>query len=81
MELTEVVKIEEKIHTIREVQVMFDSDLAAIYQVETRVLNQAVKRNNERFPNEFMFQLTQSEWDNLMSYKTTANLTSQTVIS
>lgn len=81
MELTEAIKIEEKIHTIREVQVMFDSDLAAIYQVETRVLNQAVKRNNERFPNEFMFQLTQSEWDNLMSYKNTANLTSQTVIS
>ncbi len=81
MELTATIKIEEKIHTIREVQVMFDSDLAAIYQVETRVLNQAVKRNNARFPSEFMFQITQKEWDDLMSYKTTANLTSQAVIS
>ena len=81
MELTTTNKIEEKIYTIREVQVMLDSDLAAIYQVETRVLNQAVKRNSERFPSQFMFQLTQKEWDNLMLYKTTDNLTSQNVIS
>jgi len=74
-------KIEEKIYTIKGLQVMLDSDLATFYKVETRVLNQAVKRNNKRFPREFMFQLTQHEWDNLMSYKTTINLISQNVIS
>ncbi len=47
---------------------MLDNDLAKIYQVETRALNQAIKRNIERFPNDFMFQLTQSEWENLKSH-------------
>jgi hypothetical protein len=41
---------------------MLDFDLAALYEVETRVLNQAVKRNMKRFPSDFMFQLTDSEW-------------------
>lgn len=81
MELIATNKIEEKIYSIREVQVMLDSDLAALYHVETRILNQAVKINKERFPSEFMFQLTQKEWDNIMSFKTTANLTSQNVTS
>jgi hypothetical protein len=72
-------QIENRIFTIQGVQVMLDSDLAEIYQVETRVLNQAVKRNSERFPNDFMFQLTQVEWDGLMSQIATANLRSQIV--
>lgn len=46
---------------------MLDRDLAALYGVETRVLNQAVKRNTERFPEDFMFQLSAMEWDNLKS--------------
>ena len=46
---------------------MLDADLAKIYQVETKVLNQAVKRNIDRFPPEFMFQLTKGEYDNLKS--------------
>ena len=46
---------------------MLDRDLAELYGVETRVLNQAVKRNAERFPEDFMFQLTQHEWGNLKS--------------
>ena len=46
---------------------MLDADLAKIYQVETRILNQAVKRNIDRFPPEFMFQLTQTEYENLRS--------------
>jgi len=46
---------------------MLDYDLAIIYQVETRVFNQAVKRNIDRFPPEFMFQLTKAEFDNLKS--------------
>jgi hypothetical protein len=55
--------IENRIFNIRNVQVMLDSDLAQIYQVETKMLNRAVKRNLERFPEDFMFQLTEYEWD------------------
>ena len=46
---------------------MLDADLAELYEVETRVLNQAVKRNINRFPNDFMFQLTKKEWEDLRS--------------
>ena len=53
--------IENKIFTIRGVQVMLDKDLAELYGVETKVLNQAWKRNIERFPEEFCFQLTKEE--------------------
>ena len=59
--------IEPKIYTVRGVKVMLDSDLAFLYGVPTGRLNEAVKRNKERFPEEFMFQLTQEEWQNLMS--------------
>jgi len=52
---------------------MLDADLANIYQVETRRLNEAVKRNIDRFPPEFMFQLTQAEYDNLMSHFATSS--------
>ena len=55
--------IQNKIYTIRSLQVMLDSDLAKFYGVETKVLNQAVKRNIERFPREFMFRLDEEEWD------------------
>ena len=57
--------IERKIYTIRNVQVMLDSDLAAFYGVETKALNQAVKRNIERFPESFMFQLNDEDWETL----------------
>ena len=60
-------QIENKIYTIRGLQVMLDSDLAVMYQVELRVLNQAVKRNSERFPENFCFQLTDAEWQSLRS--------------
>jgi len=59
--------IQSKIYEIRNERVMLDFDLAAMYEVETRVLNQAVKRNSDRFPADFIFQLTKSEWDFLMS--------------
>lgn len=65
MELTVI--IQNKIYEIRGQQVMFDFDLAALYQVETRILNQSVKRNIKRFPEDFMFQLTVEEWQNLKS--------------
>jgi hypothetical protein len=60
-------KIVNKIYKVRGVSVMLDFDLAQMYQVETRVVNQAAKRNLKRFPEDFMFQLTTEEWDNLRS--------------
>jgi hypothetical protein len=65
--------IQQKIYTIRGVQVILDSDLAAFYGVETKVLNQAVKRNIERFPQEFMFQLDDNEWESLRFQFGTSN--------
>ncbi len=58
-------EIQSRIFTIRVFQVMVDSDLAELYPVETKVMNQAVKRNIERFPEQFRFQLTQNELENL----------------
>jgi hypothetical protein len=66
-------RIKSMIFEIRGYQVMLDADLARIYQVETRVMNQAVKRNIDRFPPEFMFQLTQTEYDNLISQFVTSS--------
>jgi len=65
--MNELSNIQGKIHEIRGVRVMLDFDLAGIYQVETRVLNQAVQRNIRRFPDDFMFQLTKREWENISS--------------
>ncbi|MFH1553033.1 MAG: ORF6N domain-containing protein [Candidatus Omnitrophota bacterium] len=59
--------IESKILLIRGRKVMLDRDLAALYSVETRTLNQAVRRNAERFPKDFMFQLTKKEFENWKS--------------
>lgn len=59
--------IQSKIYEIRGQKVMLDFDLAEMYEVETRVLNQAVKRNIERFPDDFMFQLTAEEWQKMSS--------------
>lgn len=55
------INIESLIYFIRDEQIMLDSDLAKLYGVETKVLNQAVKRNIQRFPTDFMFQLTMDE--------------------
>ena len=65
--------IQNKIYTIRGVQVMIDRDLAILYGVETRRLNEQVKRNIERFPEEFMFQMTKEELENWMSQIATSN--------
>ena len=59
--------IQNRIYEIRGERVMLDFDLAALYEVETRVFNQAVKRNIKRFPKDFMFQLTRQEWADLKS--------------
>lgn len=64
--------IANKIFLIRRKKVMFDSDLAELYQVETKRLNEQVKRNMSRFPDDFMFQLTKEEWANLKSQNATS---------
>ena len=71
--------IEKKIYLIRGQRVMFDSDLAQLYGVETKVLNQAVKRNLKRFPGDFMFRLTKEEFENLRSQIVASSLRSQIV--
>lgn len=60
----EVENIRNLIYTIREKQVMLDSDVAMLYQCETKYVNRVVKRNIERFPEEFCFQLTEKEFQN-----------------
>lgn len=74
--MEELTTIQSKIYEIRGQRVMLDFDLAALYQVETRVLKQAVRRNIERFPSDFMFELTADEFNSLKD-----SLRSQFVIS
>jgi hypothetical protein len=62
-----------KIFVLRGVKVLIDKDLAQLYQVETKVLNQAVQRNIERFPDDFMFQLSEEEFENWKSQFVTSN--------
>jgi len=69
-------QIENLIYNVRGVQVMLDSDLAEMYGVETKRLNEQVKRNIERFPSDFMFQITESEWESLSLQLTNARLRS-----
>lgn len=72
----ELQPIQSKIYEIRGQRVMLDFDLAELYQVETRTLKQAVRRNIERFPSDFMFEITESEYNFLKN-----SMTSQIVIS
>lgn len=65
-------QIQSKIYNIRGKQVMLDSDLAVIYQVETRRLMEQVNRNIERFPNDFMFELSKEEFESLISQNATS---------
>jgi hypothetical protein len=65
--------IEPLIHEIRNRKVILDADLAKVYGVATKVLNQAVKRNAERFSADFAFQLTEKEWNSLRSQIVTSN--------
>ena len=66
-EMIKIDEIQSRIYTIRGMQVMIDSDLAELYQVDTKVLNQAVKRNESRFPERFRFRLTEKEYSFLRS--------------
>ena len=71
--MNNITQIKNKIYTIRNTQVMLDEDLAEFYQVETKRFNEQVKRNLERFPTEFMFQLTQEEYEILKSQFATSS--------
>ncbi len=75
--------IQNRIYTLRGERVMLDFDLAALYEVETRVLNQAVKRNIKRFPDDFMFQLTKKEFEALRLHidTSTQSMSSQIVMT
>jgi len=65
--------IQNKIYEVREQKVMLDFDLAELYEVQTKNLNLAVKRNTKRFPSDFMFQLTKHEWETLRLQIETSN--------
>ena len=71
--IVHIESIEKEIYLIRGERVMLSTDLAALYEVEPRVLVQAVKRNIERFPEDFMFQLSNAEFDNLKSQIVTSS--------
>ena len=68
-----VESIADKIYFVRGQRVMFDSDLAEVYSVTTKRLNEQVKRNIERFPEDFMFQLTEQVFESLRSQFATSN--------
>ena len=74
LELATIEEIQGMIYTIRGKQVMIDSDVAGLYETETKKINQAVKRNIKRFPEDFCFQLTESELENLRSQFVTSSL-------
>lgn len=63
----------QKIYVVNDTKCMLDSDLAELYQVETKRLNEQVKRNEARFPVDFMFQLTKEQWDHMKSKNTHSN--------
>ncbi|HPN18713.1 MAG TPA: ORF6N domain-containing protein [Chitinophagales bacterium] len=69
----QLLQVHNKIYEIRGIKVMLDFDLAGLYEVETKVLNQSVKRNIKRFPPDFMFQLTKDELESLKSQFVTSN--------
>src|SRR5260370_10826918 len=72
-----IANVESAIYSIRGQRVMLDSDLAAIYQVTTKRLNQQLARNRDRFPHDFAFQLTREEFTNLISQIAISSLRSQ----
>lgn len=75
--LAEIEAVKARIYTIRGVKVMLDRDLADLYQVETRRLNEQVKRNIDRFPSDFMFQLSKNEVESLRSQNAIANISTK----
>jgi hypothetical protein len=74
-----LVTIQDKIYEVNGIKVMLDFDLAELYVVETRVLNQAIKRNVDSFPEDFMFRLTKDEWEEMTASSMFTLMPSQTV--
>jgi hypothetical protein len=77
--LVPVASIERRIYLVRGEKVMLDADLAELYEVETKMLNRAVRRNIDRFPEDFMFRLTDEEAEALRCQIGTSKMRSQTV--
>lgn len=73
MKLTADAKIQNKIHRIRDTDVMLDSDRAELYDVETKRINEAVKNNPDKFPDDLMFELSEDEWETLRSKISTSS--------
>lgn len=76
-----LITIQNKIYEINGIKIMLDFDLADLYEVETRVLNQAIKRNIDSFPEDFMFRLSKEEWEEISSSQTVMMMSSQTVMT
>ncbi len=79
--MDEIAVIQRKIYEIRGQKVILDRDLATLYQIETHVLNQTVKRNIDRFPEDFMFQITRNDLHEIAVNEDVTYLKSQIVIS
>jgi ORF6N domain len=77
----QIVTIQNKIYEVNGIKIMLDFDLAELYEVETRVLNQAIKRNIESFPEDFMFRLTKEEWEELSASSMFSSMSSQSVMT
>ena len=77
----ELLPIQQKIYEVRGVKIMLDFDLAELFGIETRVFNQSIKRNETRFPKDFMFRLTTEEWQVLIGENAETSNSSQIVMS
>ena len=77
----QIISIQNKIYEINGVKVMLDFDLAELYEVETRAMNQAIKRNIDSFPEDFMFRLTKEEWEEMSTSSTFVFMSSQSVMT
>ena len=73
--------IQNKIYEINGIKIMLDYDLAELYEVETRAMNQAIKRNIDSFPEDFMFRLTKEEWEEMSTSSTFVFMSSQSVMT
>ena len=76
-----LITIQNKIYEVNGIKIMLDFDLAELYEVETRVLNQAIKRNIDSFPEDFMFRLTTEEWEEISSSQIVMMRSSQIVMT
>ena len=76
-----LITIQNKIYEVNGIKIMLDFDLAELYEVETRVLNQAIKRNIASFPEDFMFRLTTEEWEEISSSQIVMMMSSQIVMT